>query len=53
VVSADAKRARPSTAERRVKEESKKVYASALAQYITHSCMEHIAYPYCLAGEEE
>lgn len=55
MVSADAKRARPWTAERRGKEESKKVYASALAQYIPHSCVEHIAYsyiPYCLAGEE-
>ncbi len=42
MVSADAKGARPSTVKRRGKEESKKVYASALAQYIPHSCMEQL-----------
>lgn len=44
MVNANAKRARPWIARKGggVNEEKTKVYASALAQFILHSCMEHI-----------
>jgi hypothetical protein len=47
VVNANAKRARPWIARKGGgggNEETTKVYASALAQFILHSCMEHITF---------